>query len=134
MSWQAHATLALALSPQAAAQDVAQDGGGPLASWADDRGGLSHVRRPERRVPVGPDGDDPGGHLAAMQRVALQGSGGTAGACDGGLSVDFGAWMRNQPAARARAGDHGVVPGLITDAGAPGGSSLSNALRLTALP
>jgi len=74
---------------------------------------------------------------APVQRGPAQSSGGTAGACDGSLTLD---WNAFQAAASAPLGSPWIAGAKVyvqawhVDPPAPKGSTLSNAIELTCLP
>ncbi|MFM7296890.1 MAG: hypothetical protein ACKO4Q_06675 [Planctomycetota bacterium] len=74
---------------------------------------------------------------APTQRTLTQSSGGTAGQCDGALSLDFLAWSAANPGAIGTplaAGRTFWTQAWLRDPPAPKTTSLSNGLRFTLLP
>ncbi len=67
-------------------------------------------------------------------RTPVQLSGGTAGLCDGALTLDFNAWMTANPTKAPAPGEEVFVQGWFRDPPAPKGTSLSDALQLTVCP
>ena len=78
---------------------------------------------------------DGGGILCALgplQRTGSQNTGGSSGACDGALALDFNAWMSSKPVKAPPAGTTVYMQGWYQG---PGGSSaLSNAVQFTVQP
>jgi hypothetical protein len=71
------------------------------------------------------------------QRTGSQGSGGTAGTCNGALALDWNAYLNANPGALGNpftAGDTVCAQGWFRDPPAPKTTSLSNALRFTVAP
>jgi len=71
---------------------------------------------------------------APTQRTVSQSSGGSAGACDGSLSLDFNAWISTHPAALGSPFTPGQAlraQGWYRDPAAPGKTNLSDALEFT---
>jgi sulfatase modifying factor 1 len=69
---------------------------------------------------------------APVQRMGTQDGGGTIGACDGLLQLDFNAWMTNHPSALGAPLAVGQVvraQGWYRDPSAPGQTNLSNAVQ-----
>ena len=66
-----------------------------------------------------------------VTRTDRQFSGGTAGACDGTLSLDFNAWMSANPSKAPAAGTTAYMQGWFRDPPAPKASNLSDALLFT---
>lgn len=71
------------------------------------------------------------------QRTGAQTSGGSAGACDGVLTLDWDAWqlaVPNRPGSPWGSGDKVYVQAWFRDPPAPRSSNLSDAIELTYLP
>ncbi len=71
------------------------------------------------------------------QRTSAQTSGGTAGACDGVLSIDWAAFVAANPGslgAPFQAGDRVYAQGWFRDPGAPKTTNLSNGLEFVVAP
>ncbi len=71
------------------------------------------------------------------QRTTAQSSGGTAGACDGALSIDWSAFVASNPGslgAPFQAGDRVFAQGWFRDPGAPKTTNLSNGLEFVVAP
>jgi hypothetical protein len=74
---------------------------------------------------------------APTQRTGTQNSGGTAGACDGSLTLDWNAFQLASPGALGQpfsAGDNAYVQGWFRDPPACKTTNLSDAVELTYLP
>ena len=72
-----------------------------------------------------------------LQRTALQASGGTTGACDGGLQLDWNAFLAAQPAALGSpftSGDQVFMQAWFRDPSAVKATNLSNALAFPIAP
>lgn len=72
--------------------------------------------------------------LYPVQRLGAVSSGGTAGQCNGVLSVDWNSWSTSTPTALGQpflAGDTFCAQGWFRDPGMPKGTNLSNGLRFT---
>jgi hypothetical protein len=69
-----------------------------------------------------------------VNRTGAQNSGGSVGACDGELRIDFNAWRTANPTALGApftAGQVLYAQGWFRDAGAAKGTNLSDGLRFT---
>ena len=69
-----------------------------------------------------------------VQRTGAHSSGGTAGQCNGTLSIDFNAWIQANPLSLGSpfvAGQVFYAQGWFRDSGAPKGTNLSDGLRFT---
>jgi hypothetical protein len=72
-----------------------------------------------------------------VQRTALQSSGGSAGACDGALQLDWNAFLAAQPTALGTpfsSGDRALMQAWFRDPTAVKGTNLSNALDFPICP
>jgi Tol biopolymer transport system component len=72
--------------------------------------------------------------LYPVQRTGAQVSGGTAGACDGTLAIDWNAWRAANPGGLGSpfvAGDQFYAQGWFRDGGAVKGTNLSGGVRFT---
>ncbi len=69
-----------------------------------------------------------------VQRTGLLNSGGTGGACDGALSLDFNTWMLNRPAKAPAPGSQVWAQGWYRDPGAPKNSNLSDGVVFFVCP
>jgi hypothetical protein len=72
-----------------------------------------------------------------VQRTGLQASGGTSGACNGALVLDWRAYLAANPGALGNpltAGQQFDAQAWFRDPPSPGGTSLSNALEFFAVP
>ena len=67
-------------------------------------------------------------------RTPAQDSGGTPGACDGALTLDFNAWMAANPSKAPAAGTTVHAQGWYRDPGAPADSSMTDALTFAVCP
>jgi hypothetical protein len=74
---------------------------------------------------------------APVQRTPADNSGGTTGACDGSLSIDFLAYLASHPGALGQpfaAGQCVHAQTWFRDPPAPGTTNLSNALQFVTMP
>jgi hypothetical protein len=74
---------------------------------------------------------------APTQRTTTQATGGTAGSCDGSLSLDWNAWQLANPTALGNpwlAGEKVYVQGWYRDPPAPKTTNLTDALEMTYVP
>ena len=69
-----------------------------------------------------------------LQRTTAQNSGGTSGACDGVLALDFNTWMQTHPGKAPPAGDFVYMQAWFRDPPAPKTTSLSDGLRFAVCP
>lgn len=68
------------------------------------------------------------------QRTGVQNSGGTIGACDGQLTLDFNAWMSANPSKAPPAGSLVYAQGWFRDPGSPKGTSFSDGVSFPICP
>ena len=71
---------------------------------------------------------------APTTRTGVSFSGGTAGTCEGVLSLDFNAWAAANPSKAPAAGSVAYLQGWFRDPPAPGTTNLSDALTFTVAP
>jgi hypothetical protein len=69
-----------------------------------------------------------------VRRTGSQTSGGTTGACDGVLTLDFNAWMQTYPGKAPPVGEFAHMQAWFRDPPAPKTSSLSDGLRFAVCP
>jgi hypothetical protein len=69
-----------------------------------------------------------------LTRTKVHSTGGSAGGCDGSLSLDFNTWMAAHPNQAPQAGTAVFAQVWFSDPGSPSGSGLSNAVVFSVLP